>query len=78
MFESMWSSMTTSIQLAEECLKQSAEANPEKPVNGVHEVAKAIDTGKIDFICSNNLSPYLLIFLCNVLFCYLVFMINYS
>lgn len=45
MFESMWSSMTTSIQLAEECLKQSTESNSEQPVNGVQEVAKTIDTG---------------------------------
>lgn len=50
MFESMWSSMTSSIQLAEECLKQTDQSTEQEPtniVNGVEEFAKTIDSSKI-------------------------------
>ncbi|XP_065221759.1 autophagy-related protein 2 homolog A [Planococcus citri] len=44
-FESMWSSMTSSMQLAEECLKQTEqEQEPTNIVNGVEEFAKTIDS----------------------------------
>lgn len=53
MFESMWSSMTSSIQLAEECLKQSSEQISDEqpnPVNGVEEFAKTIDSSMLVFL----------------------------
>lgn len=49
MFESTWS-MTSSIQLAEECLKNTSEkvsAEQVNPVNGVEEFAKTIDSSKL-------------------------------
>lgn len=52
MFESMWSSsMTSSIQLAEECLKHSSERIPEQPnpVNGMEEFAKTIESSMFVF-----------------------------
>ncbi|XP_069689778.1 autophagy-related protein 2 homolog B isoform X2 [Periplaneta americana] len=48
MFESMWSSMTSSMQLAEECLKQGAsdgkDADQSQPLEGLELFAQAIDS----------------------------------
>ncbi|XP_066992632.2 autophagy-related protein 2 homolog A [Anabrus simplex] len=49
MFESMWSSMTSSMQLAEECLKQGAtsdgkEAETSQPLEGLELFAQTIDS----------------------------------
>jgi autophagy-related protein 2 len=48
MFESMWSSMTSSMQLAEECLKQGSsdgnDAEESQPLEGLELFAQAIDS----------------------------------
>jgi hypothetical protein len=44
MFESMWSSMTSSMQLAEECLKQGNDAEESQPLEGLELFAQAIDS----------------------------------
>ncbi|KAK7872956.1 hypothetical protein R5R35_004266 [Gryllus longicercus] len=50
MFESMWSSMSSSMQIAEECLKQSSEGNKEQavdqgqPLEGLELFAQTIDS----------------------------------
>jgi autophagy-related protein 2 len=48
MFESMWSSMTSSMQLAEECLKQGSpdgkDAEQSQPLEGLELFAQAIDS----------------------------------
>lgn len=48
MFESMWSSMTSSMQLAEECLKQGSsdgkDTEQPQPLEGLELFAQAIDS----------------------------------
>jgi hypothetical protein len=48
MFESMWSSMTSSMQLAEECLKQGSsdgkDTEQSQPLEGLEHFAQAIDS----------------------------------
>nr|XP_018917848.1 PREDICTED: autophagy-related protein 2 homolog B isoform X1 [Bemisia tabaci] len=45
MFESMWSSMTSSIQMAEECLREGGpEIDASQPVEGVEIIAQAIES----------------------------------
>lgn len=49
MFESMWNvSMTSSMQLAEECAKQDAEIAPKdaQPFEGLELFAQTIDSSK--------------------------------
>lgn len=47
MFESMWSSMTSSMQLAQECLQQDAAgAESAQPLEGLELFAQAIDSSK--------------------------------
>lgn len=47
MFESMWSSMTSSIQMAEECLREGGpEIDASQPVEGVEIIAQAIESSK--------------------------------
>lgn len=47
MFESMWSSMTSSMQLAEECLKQGSSSEKEaEPLEGLEMFAQTIDSSK--------------------------------
>lgn len=53
MFESMWSSMTNSMQLAEECMKQdpSSTQDAAQPLEVIERFAQTIDSSK-----SNNSS----------------------
>jgi autophagy-related protein 2 len=48
MFESMWNSMTSSMQLAEECLKQGSsdgkDTEQSQPLEGLELFAQAIDS----------------------------------
>lgn len=48
MFESMWNSMTSSMQLAEECLKQGSSDGRDseqcQPLEGLELFAQAIDS----------------------------------
>lgn len=49
MFESMWSSMTSSMQLAQECMKQdqtSSAADNAQPLEGIERFAQIIDSSK--------------------------------
>lgn len=47
MLESMWSSMSSSMQLAAECLREE-EATPDAhPVEGIEMFAQAIDSSEI-------------------------------
>ena len=47
MFESMWSSMTSSIQLAQECLQQDANnAGNSQPLEGIEHFAQTVDSSK--------------------------------
>lgn len=51
MFESMWSSMTSSMQLAQECMRQD-EANPTndnagQQLEGIEKFAQLIDSGEL-------------------------------
>lgn len=48
MFESMWSSMTNSMQLAEECVKRdsSNSADATQPLEVIERVAQTIDSSK--------------------------------
>lgn len=54
MFESMWSSMTTSMQLAEECLKQGTtdnkDADQSEPLEGLLLFAQTIDSSKMRYL----------------------------
>lgn len=52
MFESMWSSMTSSIQLAEECVKQEAAnaMNNAQPFEGIELFAQTIDSSKLSYV----------------------------
>lgn len=60
MFESMWSSMTSSMQLAEECLKQGAtegkETDQSQPLEGLELFAQTIDSSMYRPIYSFSLS----------------------
>jgi hypothetical protein len=51
MFESMWNSMTSSMQLAEECLKQSAaegkDVDQSQPLEGLELFAQTIDSSMV-------------------------------
>lgn len=48
MFESMWSSMTSSMQLAQECLQQdAANAGNAQPLEAVELFAQTIDSSRI-------------------------------
>lgn len=48
MFESMWSSMTSSMQLAQECLQQdTANLSSAQPLEAVEMFAQTIDSSKI-------------------------------
>ncbi len=50
MFESMWSSMTSSMQLAEECLKQgSSDEKEAEPLQGLELFAQTIDSSEYTF-----------------------------
>lgn len=50
MFESMWSSMTSSMQLAQECLQQEASnAGNAQPLEAVELFAQTIDSSRISF-----------------------------
>lgn len=50
MFESMWSSMTSSMQLAEECLKQgSSDEKEAEPLEGLELFAQTIDSSKLTY-----------------------------
>ncbi|GJQ81045.1 Atg2 [Trypoxylus dichotomus] len=46
MFESMWSSMSSSIQLAQECMKQDVSSNIDnlQPLEGIERFAQTIDS----------------------------------
>lgn len=47
MFESMWSSMTSSMQLAQECLQQdTSNMGNAQPLEGVEMFAQTIDSSK--------------------------------
>lgn len=46
MFESMWSSMTSSMQLAQECLQQDANTGSAQPLEAVELFAQTIDSSK--------------------------------
>lgn len=48
MFESMWNSMTSSMQLAEECAKQDAcnVQNSSQPYEGIENFAQTIESSK--------------------------------
>lgn len=45
MFESMWSSMSNSMQLAEECMKQDHSDSAE-PLEGIEKFAQIIESSK--------------------------------
>ena len=50
MFESMWSSMTSSMQLAEDCLKKEKEELSEdtnQSFEGIERFAQTIDSSKL-------------------------------
>jgi hypothetical protein len=51
MFESMWSSMTSSMQLAEECLKEGSsdgkDTEQPQPLEGLELFAQAIDSSML-------------------------------
>lgn len=61
MFESMWSSMTNSMQLAQECLKQQTQnaADSEQALEGIERFAQIIDSSTLLF--SSCFFSYLLI-----------------
>lgn len=64
MFESMWSSMTSSMQLAQECLQQdAANAGNAQPLEAVELFAQTIDSSKTFHlyytICAILLNPIL-------------------
>lgn len=48
MFESMWSSMSSSMQLAQECMKQDTSNNVDnsQPLEGIERFAQTIDSSK--------------------------------
>lgn len=48
MFESMWSSMTSSMQLAQECMiqDQASAADTAQPLEGIERFAQIIDSSK--------------------------------
>lgn len=51
MFESMWSSMTSSMQLAQECLQQdAANAGNAQPLEAVELFAQTIDSSNTFYI----------------------------
>lgn len=66
MFESMWSSMTSSMQLAAECLKQESEtASVPQPVEGLELFAQTIDSSELDsslYICLSRFLLYVSFF----------------
>lgn len=47
MLESMWSSMSSSMQLAAECLREEDGPQESHPVEGIEMFAHAIDSSKI-------------------------------
>jgi len=52
MLSSMHSSMTTSLQLAKECLESESDAQQQQsePIEGVQKFALMIDSGRITYI----------------------------
>lgn len=46
MFESMWSSMSSSMQLAQECMKQDSSSNTDnsQPLEAIERFAQTIDS----------------------------------
>lgn len=46
MLESMWSSMSSSMQLAAECLQEEAGPQESNPVEGIEMFAHAIDSSE--------------------------------
>lgn len=52
MFDSMWGSMASSLQLAEECLKEDQEEEIEAPnrSEGIKKLANLIDAGNLIFL----------------------------
>lgn len=74
MFESMWSSMTSSMQLAQECLQQDAtNAGNAQPLEAVELFAQTIDSSKTFHlyytICAIFLNPILYFLLSFSQFC---------
>lgn len=56
MFESMWSSMTSSMQLAQECLQQEAtNAGNAQPLEAVELFAQTIDSSNIFYFYKCNM-----------------------
>lgn len=53
MFESMWSSMTNSMQLAQECMEQDAlnTADAAQPLEGIEKFAQMIDSSEQTNVC---------------------------
>lgn len=47
MLESMWSSMSSSMQLAAECLREEDSPKDTNPVEGIEMFAHTIDSSKI-------------------------------
>jgi hypothetical protein len=47
MLESMWNSLSSSMQLAEECLKQEVEQDPGTPLEGLELFAQTIDSSNV-------------------------------
>lgn len=67
MFESMWSSMTSSMQLAQECLQQdAANAGNAQPLEAVELFAQTIDSSRI-----LSLHNYI-VFKCKVIYVYIL------
>lgn len=52
MLESMWSSMSSSMQLAQECLEREGDVPlvPSSTINGLERFAQLIDNGKSRFL----------------------------
>lgn len=72
MFESMWSSMTSSMQLAQECLQQdTSNIGNGQPLEGVEMFAQTIDSSRrfhlhriLKFLSSiNNFSLFIYIYI---------------
>lgn len=56
MFESMWSSMTNSMQLAQECMKQDSlnSADVAQPLEGIEKFAQMIDSSELKRVNSGK------------------------
>lgn len=47
MIESMWSSMSSSMQLAKDCLEHESSSPQNQPMEGLERFAQIIDSGKL-------------------------------